>query len=655
MRTALIRVTAQAGTSGGYRVKLFSDAQGGNWLETPLASGDLPADLGSATAPAALSQEPGQPFAEAVRQFVEANPESAEFEAIGEHLAGLLFQDDLAGMWDQLQDEHLPLRTFLQIEPPELRLLPWELMNRERQLFINPSSVLARVTELVEDRRQDLGPIRLLVVEGERDDDLGTRTEVRAIKYALPGFGGRIEAEFLTEPSAPYLETRYTRFRPHILHFIGHGGRQDNEPALKLIDDGTVWWLTRQYIQNLMRPAPRLAILNACRSGDVDGVRALTDVFLGTKSAAVVGIQGNIRGAAAARFGGEFYRALSRGELVDQAVTTARTAVYAAVGFTKRERDWFLPALTLRVLPEHVLPITYGIPDQEMDLVKSRLFRRVRAFVDRVDERDMIVEWLDPNNSKASTRLVVVTGDLQVGKTALLQWLRTRCALRGRRVRYVDFRGPKKLDFVAALYAIRDTLEDVPSLAVNPDAFDRFNYDLTFLANGRLPEEPSGPVPKVVPPPPDAVLRAGVEKADELIFEWFRAALDATTTADNPLLLILDHIDGLPDLMFQNYLYPQLIKKIVELEPPNVRLVVALSTEQQRDYWPSDEARVGERTEICPIPAERYEELVEDFLLAMGRNTEETQEQRFIQGLAVMFPDAWKPSKLLAIKNLAEV
>jgi hypothetical protein len=656
VETALIRVTTDEGAVGGYRVELFSDDGSKQWLEQPLASFTLLADLAGEPTPAVLS---GGPLGERVRRFIQENRQSGEFEAIGEHLAGLLFRGDLKLRWDELRGGSPEgLRTLLQIEPDDLRLLPWELMSRDGSLFVDRSCPFARLTRLVEDQKGELGPIRLLVVEGERDNDLGTQTEVWAIKSVLPSFGGRIEAEFLTEPSEPELKKRYERIRPHIFHFIGHGQRQqnNNDPTLRIKNAGRYWFLSRQYIRDLLRPTPRVAVLNACRSGDLDGVRALTDAFLSKNAAAVIGMQGNVQGQAAAQFGGKFYEALAKGELIDQAVTTARAEVYATVGVAKQERDWFLPSLTLRIRPEHVLPVTYGIPDVDLRSVESRLFKPVQAFVDRVDERDKLVKGIDPDNGRTPDRLLVLTGDLEVGKTWLLHWLRTRCAVRGRRVKYVDFRGDGSLDFLPALYAIRDTPEDVPSLAVKPDAFDRFNYDLTFLVTeGRLPIEPAGEVPKVQPPPANADFRPGPPDTVERIFESFRAALDQATSDAKPLLLIFDHVEGLLKKAFKDFLYPLLIKKIVELEPPNVRVVVVLSTEQHREYWPSDADRTGQRTEVSLIPPEKYGELVEDFLLAMGRDIGREKEQKFIAGLAGLFEEAWKPGKLQGIQMLVGI
>ena len=107
---------------------------------------------------------------------------------------------------------------------------------------------------------------------------------------------------------------------------------------------GKNWLLTSQYVRDLLRPAPRVAVMNACRSGEVADVRSLTEAFLAGGTAAVLGMQGDIRGTSAAKFGGELYQALAEGKQIDEAVTRARQDLYVAVGVALQGRDWFLRA-----------------------------------------------------------------------------------------------------------------------------------------------------------------------------------------------------------------------------------------------------------------------------------------------------------------------
>ena len=86
-------------------------------------------------------------------------------------------------------------RTILQIEPPELAALPWELMRHgELLLSTNVDAPLSRAVELETDDDEQLVPIRLLVVEGAKDEttngDIGSRQEIEGIVASRPAFYG---------------------------------------------------------------------------------------------------------------------------------------------------------------------------------------------------------------------------------------------------------------------------------------------------------------------------------------------------------------------------------------------------------------------------------------------------------------------------------
>lgn len=650
MQTVLLHLTGDV--PGGYRCEL-KRAEAGAWQV--LAAHDVPADLGAAEASQLLELIDGGPVGERIRKHVATHPQSDAFGAIGEHLASLLLRDETRQRWEELRGAAPEgLRTLLQIEPAELRLLPWELMVLQKTLFIDRRNPVLRTRRLGADPTQLLVPLRLLVVEGQWDPAIGTDVEVRAIKRALAEAGGRIEAEFLRQPSEQSLRRTYERFRPHVFHFLGHGTHVagTTEPGLRVQDaDGPVWVLTCGHFREILSPAPRVAVLNACRSGEVADVRDLTDALFDGGAVAVIGMQGDIKGDAAATFGGELYKALAGEEPVDAAVARARREVFAKVGNVQKNRDWFLPSLTTRVPPEQVLPLACPLPVGERQVVNLRFASLIEGFVDRVEERHRLVEGIDPEPGTDPVRLIVLAGTSDTGKTQILHWIRRRCALRGRRVKYVDFRGDAAADFLPALCTIRDTPEDVPSLGAHAaGAFARFNYDLGFLAAGKLPVEPEGALPVVDPAPTAGALPDGAVGLIDRTFQSFRDALGAAT-AEQPLVLILDHLDGLLRPGFQNALYPQLIRKIVlSGDAPDLRLVIALSDTDRRDLWPAEDARLGRWIDVDWIQPGQYPALAEDLLLALGIEIGEDHEN-LIKAMARFVISPWRPDELARIRH----
>ncbi|MEV1119537.1 CHAT domain-containing protein [Actinosynnema sp. NPDC049800] len=649
---ALIEIT-QPGQGADYRVDLYL-GDDGVWPAEPTASDTVPADLAAASLPVPST---GATASDAIVGFLHANPESQAFADLGLHLGRLLLPPNVREHWSRPGVK----RTFLCL-PPELRRLPWESARSAHALFVQPDQPFIRLHRRVpgDDPIAESLPIRVLVVRGDDDDDIGSRAEIREIKRVVGGAPGRIEAEFLSRPTESDLKSAYRRVVPHVLHFIGHGTRKAStgQPALRIVPPGReAWLLTPTYIGDLLsRPAPRLAILNACRSGETADAVALTDVFLDSGAAAVVGMQGDIRGTAAALFGGSLYRALLANEPVDRAVATAREAVYADTGVSDGARDWILPSLTLRVRPDDVLPDLSATGARAVR-IEQQFEKEVGAFVNRVHERHKLLKGVDPGVGEPLEPLLLVVGESQVGKTRLLNWLRRRCAVRGRRVKYVSFDRPNpvevlgdrpaRFDFLEVLYAIRDVAEDLPNLPEGvASAFDRFNHDVVHLAEGRLPPDPPVPTPEPARWPR---LTGGTSHHVAATFESFRACLGRAAQPE-PLLLVFDHVGNVLDSAFRQQLYDHLIRHVADGELPNLSLVVVMTNEQFATHWP--ELGGGTRVDLDRIEAEEFSALAEDVVLAVGRSIGDPHVQ-LIEAIGKgVATGKWSPAVLGDLENI---
>ncbi|MEV8437421.1 CHAT domain-containing protein [Actinosynnema sp. NPDC051121] len=653
---ALIEIT-QGGQGADYRVDLYL-GDDGVWPPEPTASDTVQADLGASALPAAVAgAQAGAAVPDAIIGFLHASPESQAFADVGLHLGRLLLPPNVREHWSRPGVE----RTFLCLEPG-LRRLPWEAARAPHALFIQPGLPFVRVHRRVpgDEPVADALPIRVLVVRGDADDDIGSRDEIREIKRVVGGAPGRIEAEFLSRPTESDLKAAYQRVVPHVLHFIGHGTRKAStgQPALRIAPPGReAWLLTPTYIGDLLsRPAPRLAILNACRSGETADAVALTDVFLDSGAAAVVGMQGDIRGTAAALFGGSLYRSLLANEPVDRAVATAREAVYADTGVSDGARDWILPSLTSRVRPDDVLP-DLSASGARAVRIEQQFEKEVGAFVNRVHERHRLLEGVDPAVGEPTEPLLLVVGESQVGKTRLLNWLRRRCAVRGRRVKYVDFDRPNpvdllgdrptRFDFLEVLYTIRDVDEDLPDLPEGvASAFDRFNHDVVHLAEGRLPPDPPVPTPEPARWPR---MTGGTSHHVAATFDSFRACLGRAAQPE-PLLLVFDHVGNVLDSAFRQQLYDHLIRHVADGEVPNLSLVVVMTNEQFATHWP--ERGGGTRVDLDRIEAEEFPALAEDVVLAVGRSIRGPHLQLIEAIGAGVATGKWSPAVLGDLENI---
>ncbi|MDA0182949.1 CHAT domain-containing protein [Solirubrobacter phytolaccae] len=638
MQTAVIKVTRSA-PAADFTVELL-DADGDR-LEIETMVAGLPELAALQVLPSAAT------IGQALVAFYADTTSSHQFSPIGTALGDLLLGGKVGAHWTRLQGAG-PHRTLLQIEDPDLALLPWELIRHgQRRLFANPQAPWARADALVPEPAEELLPLRLLVVEAP-GMGLDTAAETRGIKAALSAFDGAVDAHFLTNPSESDLRAAF-EFRPHVFHFSGHAGPDPDSglPGLQIADLS----LTSDYVVHfLSNELPRLVVLNACRTanGDVGQVHTLVESFLEIGAAAVVGMRGDIHGAPAACFGEQLYRALAAHHPIDVAVATARNEL--ARSHSAVLRDWSLPSLTLRVPPEHVLPMCERTTKDDRKALEDELGDRLRTFVDRSNERRKLTA-IDPHVGSPE-RLVVVHGEMESGKTALLQWIRRRSAMRGVCVRYVDFRSPERINFVRALEIIRDEPDDVALLGLSPTAFSSFNYDLGFLLEGRLPVAHSNGVSAVPAPERPKSYELGENMVDE-IFTSFRTALQSATSAERPLVLILDHVGAVLQPDFTDRLYPLLIKRVLatkELE--HVRIVVVLSPEQRRDYWPASDADVGYRVPVDLLKPGEFQRCAEDVVLALGKPLNAVLSN-LIAALEPLFaPADWVPKKLDEVRGL---
>lgn len=164
--------------------------------------------------------------------------------------------------------------------------------------------------------------IALLVTNPDSRASLQTGVEARYIEEGIliGGRAGEVDLKVVLAPTLDTLLDTLNSYRPDVVHFSGHGGRQtllfDNERAGD--DGGTV--LDFDMVARVVgatSAAPKLLVLVACDT--VDGA----DRFLDTVPA-VVAMADSIDDDAACEFSKRFYRTLSAGETIANAVDQAK-------------------------------------------------------------------------------------------------------------------------------------------------------------------------------------------------------------------------------------------------------------------------------------------------------------------------------------------
>jgi len=304
------------------------------------------------------------------------------FREFGHRLFDALLADPMGNLYrtslGMAQGAGKRLRLRLRIEPPEISALPWEYLydpEVDLPLAISPNHCLSRYVPINEPARmlQVVPPLRVLVVISDPSNlgdyglpALDAGQEIQRIQKALQPreSAGEVKTDVLPHAIAADLREKLRTFRPHVIHFIGHGGFQDDQGMLVMEDDeGKTRFVSDRQFREFFLGADdaKLVILNACQGATSrtreaqSSARALTGLapqVVRRGLGAVVAMQYPIPDKVALSFAREFYRALAQYYPVDAAVTEGRRAVYQDFGSDRP--DWGTPVIFMRS-PDGVL------------------------------------------------------------------------------------------------------------------------------------------------------------------------------------------------------------------------------------------------------------------------------------------------------------
>jgi hypothetical protein len=586
----------------------------------------------------------------------ERNP-SEVFGEIGAFLFRLLVRDRVYAEWDALlnrfpRDEppHEGIRTVLDIDPPELRALPWELM------YHHPHRPFTNVLSPVVRGRIQAGsqpppyrwPIRVLIVIGCKEDDgIQWENELHGIEDALRPLHHAVDPEVLPRPSRELLFETIRSFRPDIFHFIGHGRGGRAGARLELYDGRDRWyWKVDEMVADLQEYPPQLAILNACHSAEPDdqyGAWSVTEAFAAIGTMAVLGMYGDVPGDAAATFGAQVYEALAEGKFIDTAVAAARGGVSrlsSEDGYLRR--DWSLASLVVSNLPDRVLRIKPEIPERFARLSQIPEFDEIRDFVDRTQQRRKL--WRSLAEAEPhSPDLLLIVGEEEAGKSAMLRWCLQTCALQGHQVFLRDFRGRKTRDFAEVLGAIVEGNQVNGSPLQQPldppSAFEEFRELLGALQSSRTQALPL----LSAAAPPDRLVPK--------LMEAFRTGLMAAA-GGQPLTLALDHLFGPGGVLeddFAKYLRPHFVNVAARRELSPVRLILTATESDFRHYGLDSLAAGDAVVEVRKFQAEEFRSLLAEFLLF---HTSREKRQKLDQAMKALPDRLWRPVELREFKRL---
>ncbi|MCL6671610.1 CHAT domain-containing protein [Streptomyces panaciradicis] len=585
-------------------------------------------------------------------------------EQAGERLFSALLDGDLGTVWTELRSRatpRRPLRIRMDIEAPELRPLPWELLRHQGQwLWRRPElrwrRGVADDSPIAEVR--ELGPLRALLVvcNPPHDDRLLAEQELATISGALE-HPGRTHLEVLDAPrDATELAERIDRLRPHIVHFIGHGMPRPGagSPVLVFVpahEGAADWELTAEAIADLTHWHPLLVVLNACHSGKADPadwIGGMAHAFLDAGTKAVISMQDDMDSDAAVAFSAKFYEELGHARPLDDAVAAARSHL---ARHQANSGSWSLPVLLTRCAPDLVLPIDSSLPPNSSvdDIRRCRQYVELKRFVGRSEERRLAWWALDDpalTPSRADRPVLVIGGHSQTnsaktGKTWLTNWCLVTWFLRGHHVVSVNLKAPlvapadvptagsrvRHKDWLSALRLIRQEATSPEQLCQLPEtAFGKFNAVLNHLAGASaLPGAELEPAEDAWLPFNDEI-GDPYDKRKAIVVDAFVHAL-RTATAGQPLVLALDHAESVMPGAFTEILYKLMVRPIAYGHAAPLRLIIVAPDTWLSDVLPDSDSHMLGRVSVGDFDSAQFMRLSRAYARRLGVPLDERMEQ----------------------------
>ncbi|SNS14861.1 CHAT domain-containing protein [Geodermatophilus saharensis] len=607
MQTALIRVEALS--EGGYEARLALPADGvmPPGPDAPRVTfTDLPTPTGAP---------------DLATLMLETKGTSDEFVTMGRALYDTVLRDDIHDALTAAKAGQEGVRLLFDIVPDKLKTLPWELLRYDTQrLFTdarNPAARVAATYTTASPATELCWPLRVMIVVGSKDPNIGVEEEIRHIRDAFRSVCGLVDLEVLRLPSRSRIREECEAMKPHVFHFIGHGGRNSSGGFLILDQTGgnNRPWTASDIRDDLSAAPPRVAMLNACHSGagEQEGTWAAAAGLADLRVPAVIAMQGPIRGDAAAHLARDFFGSLAKGQPLDVAMARARVAVTDVAG--DRQREYALPCLILGAPPEHILDLS---ADPTSKLVEPPL-RDTVFFVDRLPNRRHLWDRLGSSTGQGP-RIFAVTGPMSAGKGSLVRWGLGVAYVRGHPVAHADFSGDSAVGSVDFLDQLSLALP-AELVEVDRTAHEAFRAEVLAF---RYEQQRARADNRVF------------DRTPRELYSQFRKLL-ATITVGGTLVVGIDGIDGVERGEWQDYAVPELVQPIARGRLAGVRLLVSLRETERRTRFSPQSFTAGQVQDfpLQLFPSDQLTDLLAQWLRA--RNFVASSFQRELADLESEF------------------
>jgi|GEM_PF-2551079 len=268
-------------------------------------------------------------------------------------------------------------------------------------------------------------PLRLLITAACPKDQpqLNLMAELAEIDLAARQAGAR--TEILEHAKLEATREALLDFRPHVLHFLGHGDFEDGRGQLVFENaDRDAHPVAAETLAPFLRDADlRLVLLNACdgarlpREEDIDPYSSVAAALIAAGLPAVLAMQFPISDEAAIAFSRAFYRSLTAGDPLEGATEEGRLGI---LGKRPSSWEWVTPVLYLQSRNGSLLP-----PMAE-DRDRTQLGARIHDLGDWLESltesfvgRDFLFQKIREFTLQEDRGYLHVVGEPGIGKSTL--------------------------------------------------------------------------------------------------------------------------------------------------------------------------------------------------------------------------------------------
>lgn len=360
---------------------------------------------------------------------------AAQLKKYGNNLYNLIFNGDFDIEFKKLCKESFCLHLHL---PPSLEILPWEYLADEEDFLFKGRNCLVRVPSEKKDvsLQRIAPPVRILVVISNPPDlpenmKLDVVREKRLIKDALRPLidEGKLAVKWEDEASLERIQDALINFKPHVIHYTGHGDF-DGEKGIVLLEDGKDHSMPVSGIllaERLAGRDVRLIVLSGCQTAmtkNTDPFSSVAGALAKKDVPSIIAMQQSILDDSAIVFASRFYMALANGEPLDVALGEARLSMDTPR--TTRDNpkphsliDWGIPVLISSARDLNLFNIDDATPKPAPPAPRG--FGQINLpnpgdiFVGRQKEQRQIARALRGGDA----RCIMILGPGGIGKSSL--------------------------------------------------------------------------------------------------------------------------------------------------------------------------------------------------------------------------------------------